>query len=645
MVCGGLPVPRNAPANTLRLDVNARPKSPNKVKLQLADLAAPLADNIPDVLTDMLEIAAYVYCADQFTSRGSDLMTNMGADWRRRFRFKIPVRCPDVWRSDAICDALVDTLSFLTEDEFAFEFAAQNTSNGVQPYLGFSDPDAQAIVPDEVVLFSGGLDSLAGAVDALIGNKKKVVLVSHQASSMIASKQRSLVAALRSRTDGGQLFHVPVTINKGQEEAVEFTQRSRSLLFATLGVVVARMFGKKTLCFYENGVISFNLPIADHVLGARASRTTHPRVLVECGRLFSLLLADTIWVENPFLWKTKSEVVHILAERGCADLITETLSCTRVREATRRKRHCGTCSQCVDRRFGILAAGLGEYEPTDLYAVDLFLGEHSPGPDLAMAESYVLRAQKLATMSEQAFYAAYGQLFRALPYLAGPQDHNARLIYELHKRHGREVVEVVDHELKNNASLVRALSLPDTSLLAMIVSPMAKQPDYLDPIEGEQPPSTQAATDPPIRARQQLVFALDSDGRRIKFHGGPELTGAAFSLIQALLKEFLEDINAGTPKAEFHFVRADTLAKRLGINEQSLRQRVSRTRTSLEKQFLLAADIQLDDEDVIQNEEWKGYRINPYLLLVKSAQLQNGEASAAMSQVDEAPVTTPAPAR
>jgi hypothetical protein len=27
-------------------------------------------DNIPDVLTDMLEITAYVYCADQFTKRG-----------------------------------------------------------------------------------------------------------------------------------------------------------------------------------------------------------------------------------------------------------------------------------------------------------------------------------------------------------------------------------------------------------------------------------------------------------------------------------------------------------------------------------------------------------------------------------------------
>lgn len=623
--------------------MNAPAKSPNRVNLQLADLAGPLADNIPDVLADMLEIAAYVYCADQFTSRGSDLMTNMGAEWRRKFRFKIPVRCLDIWRSTTVHDALVEALRFLTEDEFTFEFVAKAAATGVQPYLGFSDLAAQAITPDEIILFSGGLDSLAGAVDALIGSQRKVVLVSHQASTMITSKQNNLVAALRNRIGSGQLFHVPVTINKGLEEAAEFTQRSRSLLFATLGVVVARMFGKKTLSFYENGVVSFNLPITEHVLGARASRTTHPRVLVDCGRLFSLLLSDTVHVENPFLWKTKSDVVRVLADRGCADLITETLSCTRVREATRRKQHCGTCSQCVDRRFGILAADLGEYEPSDGYAVDLFVGEHSPGPALAMAESYVLRAQKLATMSEQAFYATYGQLFRALAYLPGSPDDNARRIHDLHARHGKEVVEVVDRELKNNASLVQALSLPETSLLAMIVSPVAKQPDYADPIENEQSASTQAAIDPPLPARQPLVFAVDRNARKVIFRGGQQLTGGAYALIEALLREFEEDISSGKPHANFRFVKADLLAQRLGINEQSLRQRVSRTRKNLEKQFLLIANTPLDEDDVIQNEEWKGYRINPYLLLVQLAQLQDGASTATMSQVDQVPVTTLVP--
>jgi hypothetical protein len=156
-VCGGLQAPRGSPIDTLKLDVNASADSPRKVNLRLGDLSRPMADNIPDVLTDMLEIAAYVYCADQFTKRGTKLMTNMGADWRRKFRFRIPVRCPDVWGKDSVREALVETLGFLSEDEFSFDFRQTTTSTGLQPYLGFSDPSAQAISPDEVILFSGGL--------------------------------------------------------------------------------------------------------------------------------------------------------------------------------------------------------------------------------------------------------------------------------------------------------------------------------------------------------------------------------------------------------------------------------------------------------------------------------------------------------
>jgi hypothetical protein len=89
VLCGGVRPPRNSKIDTLALDVNAAAGSPDKVNLHLGDLSGPMVDNIPDVLTDMLEIAAYVYCADQFTTRGSEQMTGMGAAWRRRFHFKV----------------------------------------------------------------------------------------------------------------------------------------------------------------------------------------------------------------------------------------------------------------------------------------------------------------------------------------------------------------------------------------------------------------------------------------------------------------------------------------------------------------------------------------------------------------------------
>src|SRR5690606_11435438 len=93
-----------------------------------------------------------------------------------------------------------------------------------------------------VTLFSGGLDSLAGAVEAL-DSGESVALVSHQSSTMIRARQRDLVETLRARTRSNQLFHVSVVVNKGSAPARSFTQRSRSFLFATLGFVVARLFG------------------------------------------------------------------------------------------------------------------------------------------------------------------------------------------------------------------------------------------------------------------------------------------------------------------------------------------------------------------------------------------------------------------
>ena len=36
--------------------------------------------------------------------------------------FRIPVRNPDLWNSPAIKDELIETLSFLSEDEYYFDF-------------------------------------------------------------------------------------------------------------------------------------------------------------------------------------------------------------------------------------------------------------------------------------------------------------------------------------------------------------------------------------------------------------------------------------------------------------------------------------------------------------------------------------------
>ena len=74
---------------------------------------------------------------------------------------------------------------------------------------------------------------------------------------------------------------------------------------AALAAVVARSFGLRRIRFYENGVVSMNLPISEQAIGGRATRTTHPQVLNGYAALFRLLTDGAFEVENPFLWLTK----------------------------------------------------------------------------------------------------------------------------------------------------------------------------------------------------------------------------------------------------------------------------------------------------------------------------------------------------
>ena len=154
ILCGG--ARRTGGDSMLRLALSGRSQN---ITLRLEDIRRRLVRNVPGLLIDLIEIAAYVYCADQAISRGGDVQRAMGADWRRTFRFVIPVRNPDHWNDASVSEPLCAALSFLSEDEYAFEFEKATDPVLFQDYLELGDDGDTAFKADEVVLFSGGLDS------------------------------------------------------------------------------------------------------------------------------------------------------------------------------------------------------------------------------------------------------------------------------------------------------------------------------------------------------------------------------------------------------------------------------------------------------------------------------------------------------
>jgi 7-cyano-7-deazaguanine synthase in queuosine biosynthesis len=621
VVCGGLPSPQARPAASFELNTAHDAPADKRVYLNLDALAERLVDDLEPVMADAVEIAAYVFTSDRLVQRGSSRMRRMGADWRRNFRFVIPVRKPEIWSQHEVHDALVDTLTFLSDDEFTFEFKKRDLSASTDPFLGFNEPAARKIDPDDIILFSGGLDSVSGAVQRLIKKERSAVLVTHKSSNNLANRQDDVVGFLADRIGASRLFYAPVWVAKGKYDLTEYTQRTRSFLFVSLGIAIARAFDRDTVLFFENGITSFNLPISEHVIGTRASRTTHPRTLAGFARLFSLVLQRTVHIENHFLWLTKSEVVGVLKSNGCEALVSKTTSCASVRNWAMTTKQCGVCSQCIERRFGVLAAGLGARESAESYGVQLFTGAHTKAEDITIVEQHISRAERLASMTESTFLAAYGQVFRALPYLEGSAAENATKIFHLHQRYGRGILDVVNSEMRANAGFVQALGLPDTSLLALISAPLGVIPIAQDPAQNEPTASAQAAADTkPIKVRR-FVFALDEKTRRVVFSDGPVLKRKSFELVAQLAVQFRNDSSAGKSPEKFAFVQTSTLLSYFNIEEHSLGQRVLRARKELARQFLDSLDFMLDGHDVIQSDRWKGYRLNPYLVLVDLSQL------------------------
>ena len=471
ILCGGAPAPRGvAPDQIVRLDLGGDEPS---VDLEIADISRRLSSDVPDVLTDLIEIASYVYCADQAVTRGGEGVLAFGAHWRRNFIFHIPVRMPSMWSSPNVLDVLQKTLAILSEDTYEFRFAQRINAVPMQQYLKLGDGDSTTQELDEVLLFSGGVDSLGGTVQEAVLDKRRVALVSHRSNSKVFSRQKQLIGGLHAICKQNPPVHVPVWVHQSGTEGREYTQRSRTFLYASLAAAVAHVFGLNHIRFYENGVVGLNLPISEQVVGARATRTTHPQVLAGFARLFSNLVQQPFAVENPFLWVTKTEVVNLIGDAGCSHLIEQSVSCMHTHEQTKEKPHCGRCSQCISRKFATLASRYPLSDPDAGYKADLltaerFKGEHPKTGDLTLVESFIRTATDIGSMNELQIVEHYGEVSRVLRHVRPlSADQVAERVIQLYRRHSSEVTGVMDEAIRTHASDIREGRLSPTCAIIL----------------------------------------------------------------------------------------------------------------------------------------------------------------------------------
>jgi 7-cyano-7-deazaguanine synthase in queuosine biosynthesis len=435
-----------------------------QVSLRLQELSDPLAGTLEGNALDLVRIAAYVYVADQLVSRGgpADIY---GDSWRREMAVCLPVSEPDLWNSPQVRTLLEHVLSFVSGEVWRFAFSV---SQSPEQFSLNIDQREVRYNPDSVVLFSGGVDSLCATIEAVLEQRLKPALVSHRSVPFMDNGQQALVKQLRQKISGWQFPHSRFVVNKVKTREHDTTQRTRSFLFAALGTAVASSMGIKTVILADNGLVSLNLPINDQLLGSLASRSTHPKFLASFNALAKEVLQYEPQLSNPLWARTKAECLAVLQRHQVPELLQATNSCSHRRGLSNDRPHCGVCSQCVDRRFASLAAGMDAFDSPDRYKKDIFR-DALDGKALTMAESYLRFFKKAQFLSPEALYLEYPQLGEAiLPDDPSP-DTTASKFALLIQRHSRSVVDVVDAQVKAaSRDLVLGL-LPATCLTSLAI--------------------------------------------------------------------------------------------------------------------------------------------------------------------------------
>jgi hypothetical protein len=472
ILCGGIALGEDDPLRNGRHVVHLATSGPDaNVNVRLMDVAKVFYRHLSPRLEDLLEIAAYVYSTDCATVRGGEWAEDKSVEpWGRDFQLVIPVRDYAFWAREDVVQLLQRALQFLSQDRYSFVFRPL-AKRGRKRQEFFEMSEDQDDWPfsgvDRVLMFSGGLDSLAGAIETFTRGGR-LVLVSHRPVSIQSKKQKALVDLLR-KSYPGPMIHVPVWINKDENKSKEHSQRTRSFLYSALGAIVAASVRAGGVRFFENGVVSLNLPVADEVIGSRASRTTHPWALDLFGRFYSLVLDRKLVVDNPYQFMTKAEVVKVIAENGGGKLIGYTCSCAHQgRFRSKSQQHCEACSQCIDRRTAIIAAGQQANDPETDYVIDVFTGPRKEGYEQNMAVDYTRHAYELCSMSEEEMATKFSTEFARACRPFQKMVEATHQFIEMHKRHGAIVKQVIDGQFEAHASRFFENPLPESSLLAKV---------------------------------------------------------------------------------------------------------------------------------------------------------------------------------
>jgi len=305
---------------------------------------------------DLLVLGMAITAADRCIHR------KYAADyWQRKIIIYLPVNNPELWENTK--KILIKALNFLSGDIWDFHFRKSSITIHPRPDLNRTN---------DICLFSGGLDSLVGAID-LLSESKKITFVGHYSNGITHSFQDRLKFELEKSFPGQSSFNFHYIVPPKIEDCnYENTTRTRSFLFLSLASVYGSTSQDKVKLFVpENGLISLNVPLTESRTGSLSTKTTHPYFI----KLFNKLLNNlgiNVEIITPYKFKTKGEMLIECKNRALIKKIAKySMSCSHPEQSRWQgenpRTHCGVCFPCLVRRAAFLKANI----PDANYVVDV----------------------------------------------------------------------------------------------------------------------------------------------------------------------------------------------------------------------------------------------------------------------------------
>jgi hypothetical protein len=105
--------------------------------------------------------------------------------------------------------------------------------------------------------------------------------------------------------------------------------------------------------------------------------------------------------------------------------------------------------------------------------VDLLVGERKraeakKGDPRTMLAAYLETANEIERMDALGFFTRFGEASRVLRHIGGNAEAAAMQIFDLHRRHAKQVTGVIDQALAKHGPAIRKRELPATCLLRLV---------------------------------------------------------------------------------------------------------------------------------------------------------------------------------